>query len=103
MEINPFGAVPFIVHGDQKLAESSAILPYLCEVYPDQLKAYYGATIGQRALINEFLSWYQAKFRPALLEIIHIKFFKGFKQNVPITATELAEGEKTMIGAIDFL
>lgn len=67
LEINPFGSVPFIIHGDQKLAESNAILAYLCEVYPDQLKGYYGATIAQRALVNELLSWYQAKFRPALL------------------------------------
>lgn len=102
LEVNPFGAVPFIAHGDVKLAESNAILPYLCEVF-EKLRPYYGTSIAQRAVVNEYMSWYQAKFRPALVEIIVLKFFKGFKQNLPVTAQEIAEAEKRMSAAIDFL
>jgi glutathione S-transferase len=58
-ELNPFAHIPFLVDGKFKLSESSAILLYLCEKYPHLPKTLSGRTIEERAIINQYLSWYQ--------------------------------------------
>lgn len=73
LELNPFGHIPFLMDGDFKLAESNAILLYLCEKYPQVPKALSGSTIQDRAIVNKFLSWYQNEFRPALFEPIMMR------------------------------
>lgn len=77
---NPFGKVPFIHHGDFGLAESNAILVYLCEIYPEKLGKYYGDTPQTRALVNQYLSWYQSTFRVGLVRLIQLKYEKLTKK-----------------------
>lgn len=40
--INHLGQIPFIIDNGFKLAESSAILVYLCQKYPEKLEKMYG-------------------------------------------------------------
>jgi glutathione S-transferase len=59
LAVNPNGVVPFLVDGDLKLGESSAILKYLADkvgsrAYPTDLKA--------RAKVNEALDWFNTNF-----------------------------------------
>ena len=60
--INPFGTVPTLVHNKLALGESNAILSYLCEAFPNELGKYLGSNIEERALIQQYLSWYQASY-----------------------------------------
>jgi glutathione S-transferase len=100
LTLNPLGQIPFLVDGNFKLAESNAILIYLCEKYPDQLAKYYGNTLQQRAIVNQHLSWYQNSFRPSLFKIIVLKIYGGFKQQKPVYASEIHSAEKEMMDSI---
>ena len=42
--MNPFGQIPFLVHGKFKIAESNAILIYLCETFKSIPDYFYGKT-----------------------------------------------------------
>jgi glutathione S-transferase len=59
LAINPNGIVPFLVDGDVRLGESTAILRYLADkigspAYPRELKA--------RARVDEAMSWFSTNF-----------------------------------------
>jgi glutathione S-transferase len=87
LSINPLGQIPFLIDGNFKLAESSAILVYLCEKFPSQLGSYYGNTEKERALTNQFLSTYQSIYRPVVFKIIFLKIYKGLKRKKAIKAS----------------
>ena len=62
LALNPNGIVPFLVHGDFCLGESSAILKYLairfnCTAYPDGLRA--------QMKVDEAVSWFNTQFHEA--------------------------------------
>lgn len=65
-EMYPIGKIPVLKAGDFVLGESGAIMIYLCERYPN-LTAYYGETLEQRAITNQYISWYQNYFRHFLV------------------------------------
>jgi len=55
---------------------------YLCELYP-HIAHFYGKTIEERAVVNQYLSWYQSSFRPAMFK--PVKMLLGavlFKQKI---------------------
>lgn len=52
---SPMGKIPFIKHDDQYLSETSVILEYLEELYPEP--ALYGATHWQRARIRQLIKF----------------------------------------------
>ncbi len=62
----PIGKVPLLKAGEFVLGESGAIMIYLCERYP-HLVPYYGETLQQRAITNQYVSWYQNFFRPFMV------------------------------------
>lgn len=103
MALNPFGTIPFITHGDQKIGESNAILTYLCETFPEQLQSYYGFTVGERAQVNQYLSWYQAEYRAATSDIAVLKFVKGLQAGKPVPKKALEEAENKMCKQLDCL
>jgi glutathione S-transferase len=86
--MNPLGQIPFITDGNFKLAESNAILVYLCEKY-SQLNQFYGKNISERGKVNQHLSWHQSYFRPALFRIIFLKNYEGIKKNMPVYRQDL--------------
>jgi glutathione S-transferase len=83
LEMYPVGKIPVLTDGDFSLGESGAIMIYLCELYP-HIVHLYGKTIQERAVVNQYLSWYQSVFRPAMFK--PLKMLLGallFKQKVP--------------------
>ncbi|XP_055608656.1 glutathione S-transferase theta-3-like [Uranotaenia lowii] len=63
--VNRFGKVPAIVEGpDFKLAESVAILRYLCREYSSSVADHwYPRDSRQRARVDEYLEWQHANTR----------------------------------------
>ena len=61
-EINPFQAVPAIVHGSYKLNESAAIIAYLADAYNID-NEWYPKDIKIRGRINAFLHWHHQGIR----------------------------------------
>ena len=53
-------------------------------------------------MVQQYLSWYQGSYRPALLSIIRLKF-GAFRQNKPISGAALAEAEKRIHSTLDLL
>jgi len=70
LKINPFGGVPFLIHNDIHLSESNAILQYLCDAFPVELRGFYGNNSDERAQVNQLLSWYQSTFDPLFSNLL---------------------------------
>jgi glutathione S-transferase len=58
LKINPRGLVPSIVHGDFKLAESNAILKYLCASFSSIPETAFPTDAKLRAYTDSLLEWY---------------------------------------------
>jgi glutathione S-transferase len=91
-----------LTHNKLVLCESNAILTYLCEAFPNEAGKYTGTTIEERAMVQQYLSWYQGSYRPALLSIIRLKF-GAFRQKKPVSGVALAEAEKKIHATLDLL
>jgi glutathione S-transferase len=89
LKMYPLGKIPVIKDGDFVVGESNAILTYLCEKHP-QVGHYHGATIEQRAITNQYLSWYQGNFRPAL--------FTPFRKFLSANIAKTTLKEEEMVG-----
>jgi glutathione S-transferase len=59
--------IPAIKDGEFTLGESNAIMTYLCEKHPS-IAHWHGRDIYERAIVNQYLSWYQGNFRIALFK-----------------------------------
>ena len=102
LAINSFGTVPALTHGSLSLGESNAVLQYLCEAYPKELEKYGGATIGEKALVNQYLSWYQGTFRPALIRLVRLNMNARMTQT-KLKKADVADAKMKMDLALDFL
>ena len=101
--LTPFGSLPCLQHGEFVLGESNAILTYLCEAFPSTLESYAGLGLQERALVSQYLSWYQGTFRPALVKIMGMKIQLGIFQGKSVPASEIKAAEAKMHSALDFL
>jgi glutathione S-transferase len=101
--INHFGTVPALHHGIVKIGDSNAIMPYLCEAFPDQLRSYYGRSLAEKAHINEFMSWYQSTYRPGILAVIRLKLSHVRFLKKPIRKSQLVEAEEKVVEALEKL
>lgn len=94
LKMYPLGKIPVIKEGDFVLGESNAILTYLCEKHP-QIAHYHGLDIQQRAITNQYLSWYQGNFRPALFKPFR-KFLTANINKTALKEVEMVELWKNM-------
>lgn len=67
-KINPNHQVPVLVDGDLVLAESNAILRYLCARH--DLDTWYPGAAGNRAIVDQWLDWNQTRLGPAVVDIV---------------------------------
>jgi len=73
--INPNHQVPVLVDGDLRLAESHAILRYLCARH--DLHDWHPTGPKARALVDQWLDWDLSRLGPALGDIVVNKVFLG--------------------------
>lgn len=75
LALNPNGQVPVLVSGDQVLAESNAILRYLCAA--NGLDDWYPVSARSRAQVEQWLDWTQCRLAPATSDIVFNTMFAG--------------------------
>lgn len=75
IRLNPNGQVPVLEDGDFVLAESNAILRYLCD--REGLEGWYPAEAQARALIDQWLDWNQCRLSPPTRDIVFNSVFMG--------------------------
>lgn len=94
LKIFPLGHLPAISIGDFHLAETSAILAFLCDKYPNSIpESWYPKCIKQRAKVNEALSWNAAEFRPTVNEPFLLRV-KHMFLGEPFNAAQLESTDK---------
>lgn len=72
-------------------------MSYLCEKYSNRIPSHYaGSTIAERAAVNQYLSWYQAMYRPGLFKIIFLKVYGKLRKGIDFNSVQLASAEKQM-------
>ena len=73
--INPNGQVPALVDGDLVLAESHAILRYLCSKY--ELADWYPADAETRAQVDQWLDWNHCRLAQPVIDVALNSLFLG--------------------------
>ena len=76
LELNRYGQVPVLCHGDLVLCQSNSILEYLSE----QTGKFGGATVLERQRIREWLFWESDRLEPWFNRT---RFFERFAKNDP--------------------
>lgn len=100
LKINPRGQVPFIKHGEFGLAESNAILKYLCDANESIPDTFWPTNLQERARVDQFLEYYQFSFRPALVNRLLTGIAENiFKKEVPKEVSEAQD--ETLNTALD--
>lgn len=75
LRINPNHQVPTLLDGAVKLHESNAILRYLCLKHG--LAQWYPTDLAERAAVEQWLDWNQARLSPAVVDIVLNAVFLG--------------------------
>jgi glutathione S-transferase len=68
LDISPYGKVPVILHGNNRVWESAIINEYLEDVFPDP--PMLPTTPGQRALARLWIDFANSKFTPAFYKLL---------------------------------
>jgi len=74
-QLNPNCQVPLLVDGDLNLAESNAILRYLCT--RENMESWYPTALGKRVLTEQWLDWNQCRLSEATRKIVFNTLFAG--------------------------
>lgn len=83
LKINPRGTIPYMVEGDWRLGESTAILKYLCETRSSIPSTLWPADLKERAYVDQLLEWCQCHLRTALLAPLRIKIRAMIEEKAP--------------------
>jgi glutathione S-transferase len=97
LALNPNGQVPVLVDGDLALAESNAILRYLCTA--NGLNDWYPHDVRSRATVDQWLDWTQCRLAPATRDIVFNTVFLGERAN----QAEITKGRETLAGLVPIL
>ncbi|MEM9072818.1 MAG: glutathione S-transferase family protein [Myxococcota bacterium] len=96
LEVNPNGQVPVLVDGERTLAESNAILRYLCAKH--ELAEWYPRDPSERAEVDQWLDWNQCRLSPVVVDIVLNRVFMGSAGN--LDAADQAETRLPALVAI---
>lgn len=97
LALNPNGQVPVMVDGDLVLAESNAILRYLCNVHA--LEGWYPADALARAKVDQWLDWTQSRLSFATSSIVFNALFAGPRAD----ERALAKGKELLVVLVPIL
>lgn len=96
-KINPFKAIPAIVHGSYNLWESAAIVTYLSEAF-DTDNQWYPKDLKIRARINAYLHWHHQNTREIVATYVRDKYiFPRFFGAPQISESKESELYKTWL------
>ena len=98
LKINPEGQVPAIDDGGFCLAESHAILRYLCQTRAVSAQ-WYPSDAKQRAKVDQYLDWHHTHLRKCA-SLVFKTCFAPSLLNQKFTREELAEEEKQVKRAL---
>ena len=95
LAINPMGKIPSLMHGDKLVTESTAIVMYLAERFPDA-----GLEVNTSSpLRNEYLRW--SYFSPGTMEPAIISKAMGFDSQEYKPFADIESVATTLISALD--
>nr|ANS53399.1 glutathione-S-transferase theta class 1 [Sitophilus oryzae]AVR54963.1 glutathione-s-transferase theta class 3 [Sitophilus oryzae] len=98
---NKFQKVPFIHHGDFKLAESIAIVRYLSKQYKDNVPDYlYPSDAKEQAKVDEFLEWQHLNIRLHCAQYFWYKWLIPNITQSPPDDDKIERLESAMLGSI---
>ncbi|CAG9328604.1 unnamed protein product [Blepharisma stoltei] len=86
-EINPYQLIPSISHGDFKLGETFAIIPYLAEYYHVN-NQWYPSDLQKRSLINAYFHWQHLNIRRFVRLLVFEKFVGPMWKGLPPITSE---------------
>ncbi len=100
-EFNPTGQVPILCDGDFVVWESAAIAYYLNEKF-DLPKNWFGATIEQRAIIQQYCHWHSTYLRRGAGAFFYTHFAECIwgKQDY---SREITKGRYTLDESLAFM
>lgn len=96
-QVNPNGQVPVLVDDGFKLAESNAILRYLCTKH--ELDSWYPRDPKRRAEVDQWLDWNQCRLAPTVVDIVLHTVFMGPKGD----KAAIARGREKLPGLFEIL
>ncbi len=95
LAINPMGKIPSLMHGDKLVTESTAIVMYLAETFPEA-----GLEVSSSApLRNEYLRW--SYFSPGTMEPAIISKAMGFDAQEYKPFADIESVVTTLVSALD--
>jgi len=98
---NPTGQVPILCDDDFVVWESAAIASYLNEKY-DMPDNWFGATMQQRALIQQYLHWHSTSLRRGAGAFFYTHFAECIWGKLDYSK-EIEKGEYTLYESMDIL
>ncbi|KAL1514246.1 hypothetical protein ABEB36_003533 [Hypothenemus hampei] len=100
--LNRFQKIPFIHHGDFKLAESVAIVGYLSREYRNLVPDYlYPSDSKAQARVDEYLNWQHMNTRLCCASYFMYKWLLPLRTKSPPDQDKVEEAKSRMLSCLD--